>query len=533
MLKRLPGLLIFLSISLFATSCGLFMDVSINPEQPQDQTSSNANLSALQVMAGTTSLLNNFNSGTTSYNIAVANSVISVTVIPTASDGEATIKVNNVSVTSGHSSGSINLIEGTNTVSITVKAQDGTTNIYTIVVTRQYIKANLSNLVISSCHLSPAFDQYITSYVVYTRNINSVTVTPTVTQAGATITVNGTAVNSGQPSSAITLNTGNHPANITTITVHVTSADLTLEKDYTLKIYYFDSDPELVGHWQLNSNINDSSSNPYDTLWRCYLALEGNTVHYTTPEFVTEGIRTGLHFRHAAIGFQIIDDQLLDGDLNPLSENFSGEWLDCEKDSIYPGLNSKLNISDYVTVSFWFFWDTDLMLDYMGNTVSESAALDGNYYIIMNITSKSVFWNHGWQVRFEQTASESIVYLYLHHNGSYDKLPIVENFSSYRGSWVNITITIDNMNREVITYVNGIATNASPQTYTASYTRIPDNLTESQDPNYTGHFAIGAFSHPWGGFTVNGKMSDEQVYHGLIDANEAYNIYQYGGLTAP
>ena len=59
----------------------------------------------------------------------------------------------------------------------------------------------------------------------------STTVTPTASDAGATITVNGNPVTSGNPSGSISLNVGNN-----TITTVVTAADTTTMKTYTINV---------------------------------------------------------------------------------------------------------------------------------------------------------------------------------------------------------------------------------------------------------------------------------------------------------
>jgi gliding motility-associated-like protein len=97
--------------------------------------STNANLSALSLSSG--SLSPTFASATTAYISSVANSVMSITVTPTVADSNATVKVNGTTVTSGQASNTIALNVGSNTITVVVTAQDGTTTItYTTTVTR-------------------------------------------------------------------------------------------------------------------------------------------------------------------------------------------------------------------------------------------------------------------------------------------------------------------------------------------------------------------------------------------------------------
>ncbi len=92
--------------------------------------------------------------------------------------------------------------------------------------------ATLSNLTISQGTLSPAFSSSATSYTASVGNgVTSLTVTPTVNQANATVTVNGTPVTSGAASGAITLDVGNN-----TITTVVTAQDGVTTNTYTIVV---------------------------------------------------------------------------------------------------------------------------------------------------------------------------------------------------------------------------------------------------------------------------------------------------------
>jgi alpha-tubulin suppressor-like RCC1 family protein/subtilase family serine protease len=95
----------------------------------------NAYLSNLALSTGTLSPV--FASGTTSYTVSVPYTTPSITVTPTLADGNASVTVNGATVTSGTPSPSLPLTVGSNTVTIVVIAQDGsTTNTYTITATR-------------------------------------------------------------------------------------------------------------------------------------------------------------------------------------------------------------------------------------------------------------------------------------------------------------------------------------------------------------------------------------------------------------
>jgi len=97
--------------------------------------SNNDNLTSLKMSKGIFSPT--FASGTTSYTDAVGNTITSVTVTPTTSDPDATVKVNGTTVASGTASGAINLAVGANTINVVVTASDNvTTKTYTVTVNR-------------------------------------------------------------------------------------------------------------------------------------------------------------------------------------------------------------------------------------------------------------------------------------------------------------------------------------------------------------------------------------------------------------
>jgi len=210
-------------------------DVSVTVKSAK---SSNADLSDLALSSGTLSPV--FTAGTTSYTASVGNDVTSITVTPTVADSKATVTVNGTNVTSGTASSAISLNTGTNTITVVVTAEDGSTKTYTVVVTRaKSNNADLSGLLLSSGTLSPVFSSGTTSYTASVGNdVTSITVTPTVADSKATVTVNGTGVASGIPSGVISLNTGD-----TTITIVVTAED-GATKTYTVTVTRKEASPD-------------------------------------------------------------------------------------------------------------------------------------------------------------------------------------------------------------------------------------------------------------------------------------------------
>lgn len=115
--------------------------------------------------------------------------------------------------------------EDSNAVTITVPAA-------TVTPPATSTDATLQGLTLSSGTLSPAFASATESYTATVENsVTSITVTPTVNNAKATVKVNNTAVTSGSASSAINLTEGKN-----TITVVVTAEDGTTTKTYTITV---------------------------------------------------------------------------------------------------------------------------------------------------------------------------------------------------------------------------------------------------------------------------------------------------------
>ena len=111
--------------------------------------------------------------------------------------------------------------------------------------------ASLAGLALSQGMLAPAFQSAVTAYdVTVAAAANSVTVTPTTTDAGATVTVDGNAVNSGAASPANALATGDN-----TIDVVVTAEDGTTTRTYTLSIYRLSDDATLSSLSPTSANL--------------------------------------------------------------------------------------------------------------------------------------------------------------------------------------------------------------------------------------------------------------------------------------
>ncbi|WP_423910530.1 putative Ig domain-containing protein [Candidatus Spongiihabitans sp.] len=125
--------------------------------------------------------------------------------------------------------------EGTSTLTYTVTDANGASAdaAFTVAVARAAAAdASLSALTLSAGALTPAFASDAISYTASVGNaVTSITVTPTLNDANASVTVNGAAVASGETSEAISLAVGG-----TEIKVVVTAADATTVRTYTVAV---------------------------------------------------------------------------------------------------------------------------------------------------------------------------------------------------------------------------------------------------------------------------------------------------------
>ncbi|MGE5529388.1 MAG: cadherin-like beta sandwich domain-containing protein, partial [Patescibacteria group bacterium] len=132
--------------------------------------------------------------------------------------------------------------------------------------------ASLSGLAISSGTLTPAFSPAVTDYTVdVPYSITGVTVTPTTADDGATVTVEGVPVISGNPSATIDLNAGEAEA----IAIVVTAADGTTTRTYTIVATRsgcrFSADADTVALWHFDElsgqTVYDASTNGLDLVF--------------------------------------------------------------------------------------------------------------------------------------------------------------------------------------------------------------------------------------------------------------------------
>jgi len=226
--------------------------------------SNNCSLSNL-VLSSNTSLVTITGTSNVNYKTSVPSSVTSITVTPTAADVTdvpTTITVNGVSVTSGTASGAItlNAVGTTTPITIVVTAQDGTTQSTSITVYNTGSNnANVSTmtLVTNPVTVTPVlvlgtFTATTTNYSTsVSATVTSVTLSVTTSDAGATITYNGTAYSSPATLPSITLAA---VGSVTNVTYTVTSPDGTVIKTWNIAISRNGSNNALINLPTLSSN---------------------------------------------------------------------------------------------------------------------------------------------------------------------------------------------------------------------------------------------------------------------------------------
>ncbi|WP_138754471.1 InlB B-repeat-containing protein [Paenibacillus sinopodophylli] len=173
-----------------------------------------------------------FNSSLPNYDIGSVTDMGRLLVKPDLSDIAATVTINGIPAASGKDN-SVDLSLGTNTITVKVTAQDGTTTrIYTVKVKRLAASdAYLNALTISSGTIARDSTDNSKFAASVTSGVGSISVTPTTRSEFATIKVDGEASPNGGASRPIALNVGSN-----TIAIMVTAEDGTTQGSYTLTV---------------------------------------------------------------------------------------------------------------------------------------------------------------------------------------------------------------------------------------------------------------------------------------------------------
>ena len=194
--------------------------------------SNDATLSALTV-DGTS--VTNFAAATTAYTHNVENSVARVTVAASATDSNAIVEYLPADADSGTSGHQVDLVEGDNTVTVTVTAEDGTTKTYTLTIKRAEpaasSDADLSALTIDGTSVT----NFAAGTIDYTHNVENsvaqVTVAATKSHSSAGVEYSPADADTGTAGHQVDLTAG-----VTTVTVTVTAEDGTTTTTYTVTV---------------------------------------------------------------------------------------------------------------------------------------------------------------------------------------------------------------------------------------------------------------------------------------------------------
>ena len=214
--------------------------------------SSNAELASLALSSGP--LTPAFDPATTSYTATAPYSPAVMSVTATISEPNAAIALNGSPIISG-TAAPVTLVVGANLITVTVTAQDGVTTIdYVLAITRDApaTDAWLVGMELAPGVLTPVFISTTTSYTSEVDNLTtSVTVTPTASDANATLSVNGAPLGSGEAFTLTPLVVGPN-----VISTTVTAEDDVTQQTYVITVTRLGAD----GDWYVDP-VGDNANN--------------------------------------------------------------------------------------------------------------------------------------------------------------------------------------------------------------------------------------------------------------------------------
>jgi len=256
---------VYLIVATLFAGCGGGSKPPVDNTPPPPALSSDASLSNLTVSTG--SFNEAFSASTHAYTQDTGASELSAT--PFLSDANASVTVDGSAISSGSASPQIALALGSNTITVVVTAEDGTTTqTYTVDVTRSNNDASLSALSLSAGDLDQIFQSSLEAYSGTTGFLNSSsTVTATTTEPNASLTINGVAAISGMPSDSIGLAEGSN-----SILVVVTAEDGVSTQTYSIDIIR-----QAVTNFAQQAYIKASNTGAAD-VFGYTLALSGDTL---------------------------------------------------------------------------------------------------------------------------------------------------------------------------------------------------------------------------------------------------------------
>jgi hypothetical protein len=218
--------------------------------------SNNASLAGLSVGA-VTALIDN---GDTTYSGTVPFNSTSTTVIPTASEAHAVIKVNGTVVRTGVASPAIPISVGLNHIEVSITSEDGGTVINsTLFITRKDTpEARLSMLRVGEGTIIPAFSPDVENYSLNVENINEVTLMLTALESRSVIKMKGNLVTAGVTTPGISLLDGEN-----LIDIQITAPDNETTNNYTLKV---NKAPDLLG-LSISNGILNATFDPQQKIY--------------------------------------------------------------------------------------------------------------------------------------------------------------------------------------------------------------------------------------------------------------------------
>ncbi|OOQ59062.1 cadherin-like beta sandwich domain-containing protein [Mucilaginibacter pedocola] len=195
--------------------------------------SANASLATLNTSVGTIAPV--FNKDVLAYTLDVTAATSSIGISAVPADTAARVTINGSAQAAAYNNYNVALAYGLNTITVVVSPQDGPNKTYTITVARAQAGssiATLSSLTTNAGTLNSVAGPSDYNYsVAVASTVTSVTITPVVTDAGATLQVNGVTATSGVATAPIAIAPG---ANI--VKVLVTAADNVTKKSYQITI---------------------------------------------------------------------------------------------------------------------------------------------------------------------------------------------------------------------------------------------------------------------------------------------------------
>lgn len=242
--------------------------------------SQNADLSALEISAG--ALSPPFSPEETHYNVWVPQAITTTTVLATLADTASNLTMNGFPMKSQVPSGTLNLIPGSNLISLETVSASGSKKTYVVQVTRGGVgNLNLSELAVSAGTLEPSFSPDSLVYSLsLPYSVDTLSVTATLAQESASLSIHRRAAVSGR-AVPIAIPTG-----MTAITVLVkTPSDEA--KSYTLIVTRDKNGDASLKSISVAPRVLDSIVKEGDTTYSAHVSHATDSVTITAEATVS------------------------------------------------------------------------------------------------------------------------------------------------------------------------------------------------------------------------------------------------------